>query len=197
MNMKRFLVIILVVALVAALAGMVNGKRKTERTVVLGRISPPATPLATSESTPPPESPAIETKPQTQPAQADVQLIANPQKIAAQSTPPTNAKEPVQDPTARAALSFVGADPTAEQYWVGAINDPNLSARERQDLIEDLNEEGLTDPKHPGPEDLPLILSRLQLIEELAPYAMDQVNADAFAEAYKDLNNMLAGKPVQ
>jgi hypothetical protein len=40
-------------------------------------------------------------------------------------------------------------------------------------------------------------LNRLQLIEELAPNAMDQVNADAFAEAYKDLVNMLAGQPVQ
>ena len=80
---------------------------------------------------------------------------------------------------------------------MGAINDPNLPAEERKDLIEDLNEDGLSDPKHPGPEDLPLILNRLQLIEELAPDAMDRVNADAFAEAYKDLNNMLAGKPVQ
>jgi len=54
-----------------------------------------------------------------------------------------------------------------------------------------LNEDGLSDPDHPGPEDLPLILSRLRLIEEMAPYAMDEVNADAFAEAYKDLLNML------
>jgi hypothetical protein len=34
------------------------------------------------------------------------------------------------------------------------------------------------------------VLSRLALIEELAPDAMDQVNADAFAEAYKDLVNI-------
>jgi hypothetical protein len=94
------------------------------------------------------------------------------------------------------ALSFVGADPEAEAYWVAAINDPSLSADERQNLIEDLNEDGLSDPKHPGPEDLPLIVSRLQLIEELAPNAMDQVNLDAFQEAHKDLVAMLNGEPV-
>jgi hypothetical protein len=109
----------------------------------------------------------------------------------------TKPKDPIQDQDARTALSLVGADPAAEEYWAAAINDPNLSANERKDLIEDLNEDGLSDPKHPGPQDLPLIANRLRLIEELAPSAMDAVNADAFAEAYKDLNNMLAGQPVQ
>jgi len=99
-------------------------------------------------------------------------------------------KEPLQDPLAREALAFVGMDPTAEEYWYAAINDPNLPANERQDLIEDLNEDGLSDPKHPGPEDLPLILNRLLLIEQVAPTAPDQVNADALEEAYKDLQQL-------
>ena len=82
-----------------------------------------------------------------------------------------------------------------------AINDARLSADERQNLIEDLNEDGLSDPKHPSEEDLPVILNRLALIEDLAPEAMDQVNLDAFAEAYKDLENLAevargGGKPV-
>ena len=59
-----------------------------------------------------------------------------------------------------------------------------------QDLIEDLNEDGLSDPKHPSEQDLPLILNRLLLLEEIAPDAMDKVNADAFQEAYKDLLRM-------
>jgi hypothetical protein len=108
-----------------------------------------------------------------------------------------NAKAPIQDPNARVALSFVGADPDAEAYWASAINDPGLPAEERKDLIEDLNEDGLSDPKHPGPEDMPLIVNRLRLIDELAPYAMDQVNADAFQEAQKDLLALLDGRPVQ
>lgn len=106
-------------------------------------------------------------------------------------------KPPVQDPAARVALSDVGWDADANAYWASAINDPSLSAHERQDLIEDLNEDGLSDSRHPGPEDLWLIASRVALIEELAPYAMDEVNYKAFAEAYKDLVNLLDGQLPQ
>jgi hypothetical protein len=94
------------------------------------------------------------------------------------------------DPIPRLALSFVGADPVAEFVWATAINDPSRNPEERKDLIEDLNEDGFPDPKHPTADDLPLILSRLDLIEQLGPGAMDEVNADAFAEAYKDLIEM-------
>jgi hypothetical protein len=65
-------------------------------------------------------------------------------------------------------------------------------AHERSDLIEDLNEDGFPDPHHVTPDDLPLIESRILLIERLAPEAMDEVNFEAFAEAYKDLVNMYA-----
>lgn len=100
-------------------------------------------------------------------------------------------KPPIEDLGARAALSLVGTDAEAEAYWISAINDPSLSSTERQDLIEDLNEDGLADPRGNDLQDLPLIASRVQLIEQLAPYAMDEVNADAFAEAYKDLVNLM------
>ncbi len=110
--------------------------------------------------------------------------------VSAGATP--QAQKEWQDPYARMVLAFVGASPEAEDYWYAAINDPNLPANERQDLIEDLNEEGFADPKNPTPDDLPLILSRLELIEDLAEDAMDKVNADAFQEAYKDLVNMAA-----
>jgi hypothetical protein len=108
----------------------------------------------------------------------------------------------VTDKLAREALSLVGLDSDAEEYWMEAINDPRLPAEERQNLIEDLNEDGLSDPKRPTLDDLPLILSRLRLIEDLAPGAMDQVNSDAFREAYKDLLNLAElaqgrGEPVQ
>ena len=107
-------------------------------------------------------------------------------------TPTPSKKAPLQDPVAREALAFVGADPEAEAVWVDAINNPDLPPKERQDLIEDLNEEGFADPKNLTPEDLPLILSRLALIEQYAPSAMDEVNLAAFVEAYKDLMNMAA-----
>ena len=66
----------------------------------------------------------------------------------------------------------------------------SLSPNARKDLIEDLNEEGFADPDHVVTDDLPLILNRLALIEQLAPDAMDETNAAAFEEAYKDLVNM-------
>ncbi len=133
----------------------------------------------------------------TEPVAAENKLTTksdSKKQIAGKTSKPPKA---IQDPDARAALSLVGADADAEQYWADAINDPKLPANERKDLIEDLNEDGLSDPKHPGPQDLPLIVNRLRLIDELAPYAMDQVNADAFQEAQKDLLAMLDGQPVQ
>ncbi len=72
-----------------------------------------------------------------------------------------------------------------------AINDPNTPKNVRKDLIEDLNEDGFVDPKHLTAEDVPLILSRLELIEQIAPEALDETNNAAFMEAYKDLVNML------
>ena len=95
-----------------------------------------------------------------------------------------------EKPLAREALELVGVDPMAEAFWLQAINSPDVSAHDRSDLIEDLNEEGFADPKHLTPDDLPLIVSRLALIEREAPFAMDETNAAAFAEAYKDLVNM-------
>jgi len=112
------------------------------------------------------------------------------------------AKEPLRDPIARVALTLVGADSDAEDYWFAAINDLTLPANERQDLIEDLNEEGLSDPEHPTIEDLPLIFNRLALIETIGPDAADEVNAKAFVEAYNDLLNLAdlamgGGEPVR
>jgi hypothetical protein len=106
--------------------------------------------------------------------------------------PPSAPKQALQDPEARVALARVGADPAAQKYWVAAINNPGLPANERKDLIEDLNEVGFADPKNPTAAELALIQSRIKLIEELSPHALDEVNAAAFKEAHKDLVNMAA-----
>lgn len=133
-------------------------------------------------------------RPQRQMAQkAEVEEVT----LNTNDTAPTPAKKksgkpPRQDLLARVALASVGIDPVAEQYWVMAINDPSLDEHEREDLIEDLNEEGFEDPKNPTIDELPIIINRLQIIEEYAPLAMDEVNARSFAEAYKDLVNMYA-----
>ncbi|HZJ15443.1 MAG TPA: hypothetical protein VFD27_10350 [Chthoniobacteraceae bacterium] len=115
--------------------------------------------------------------------------------------PAKKSKPPLQDPTARIAMSLVGADPDAEAYWLEAIFDSSLSDGEREDLMEDLNEEGLSDHKRPGPDDFPLIVNRLALILEIAPEA-DDFMLRHLGEAYKDLLNLAAitqgeGSPVR
>ncbi len=137
--------------------------------------------------------PSVSTGPEsTAPPSAVTNAPAGGPVSATQAVPGTGKKRTLQDPLARVALSFAGVDPEAEEVWAEAINNPDLPPKEREDLIEDLNEEGFPDPKNITPEDLPLILNRLALIEEHWPDAMDEVNWKAFAEAYKDLVNMLA-----
>ena len=200
MNVKKILGISLVVALAVTLAAMVLTHRKTEPTVALQQ-SQPATILTppVSESTPPVKTPKAENGPPIQPVPVEVQPVKPAKKNLAQAAPAAAANGPVQDPLARAALSLVGADPNAEEYWLGAIFDPNLPDKEREDLMEDLNEDGLSDPQHPSAEDMQLIANRLPIIEEAATAAAQR--GDTFAlthlwEAYKDLNNLLAGGPV-
>ena len=94
------------------------------------------------------------------------------------------------------ALTYVGEDPYAEAYWLEAIFDTNLPDKERDDLMEDLNEAGFADPRHPGPDDLPLIVNRIGIIEEVAPYA-DEFMLPHLGEAYKDLVNLLQGQAPQ
>jgi hypothetical protein len=143
--------------------------------------------------TPAPAPVAAEPQAESTAKSATVDPQPKPQnQNAGNSAPP---KEPIQDPAARVALSLVGADPDAENYWLGAISDPNLSNQEREDLMEDLNEDGLSDPKHPGPQDMPLIAARIRLIEEIAPYA-DDFMLEHLGEAHKDLSNLLAGNPA-
>ncbi|PWU12093.1 MAG: hypothetical protein C5B50_22085 [Verrucomicrobia bacterium] len=114
------------------------------------------------------------------------------------SAPVKGDEKVFEDPFARQALTLVGADEDAEAYWLEAIYDTSLPKSERQDLIDDLNEEGLPDPKHPTLDDLPLIMSRLQILELIAPEIPGELD---WRESYDDLANLAAvalggGKPV-
>jgi hypothetical protein len=96
-------------------------------------------------------------------------------------------KKVVQDPLAREALALVGVNPEAEKYWVDSINDASLPKSERQDLIDDLNEQGLPDPRHPSADDLPVILKRLSILEKLGPNLPEELE---WQEALRDLKQM-------
>lgn len=100
---------------------------------------------------------------------------------------PPKAPRPPPDEQARASLALVGTDPAAEQYWLATINNPDVPAKERKDLIEDLADVGYTNIRNPTPEDLQVVAYRLQLIQQLAQNPMDTTNAKALTEAQKDL----------
>jgi len=160
---------------------------------VANKPKPPETSVAASEATAPEEPAPIAEAPK--PATAERQKTAPRQALPA--APPTvqemGASETVvPKDVAFAALSCVGAVPEAEDVWLAAINDPGFNSETRNDLIEDLNENGFPDPDHLTMDDLPLIESRIALVEQHGPDAMDDTNAAAFMEAYKDLLNMRA-----
>jgi hypothetical protein len=110
--------------------------------------------------------------------------------VARAAADPAVADPAKREPLERVALDFVGVDQQAEEVWRRAINDPASRREHRKDLIEDLNESGFPDPEHPTARDLPLIDTRIALIDKLAPQALDAVNAAAFKEAHKDLVEM-------
>jgi hypothetical protein len=141
----------------------------------------------------------LDGKPQTLVKKTAAQVNEKTEKPMPAQKAPAKDEKVVQDPLAREALIFVGLDEDAEMYWFAAIQDPTLPTSERQDLIDDLNEEGLPDPKHPTMDDLPLILSRLEIIKEIAPSVPEGLD---WKESYDDLLNLAAlatggGKPVR
>ncbi len=139
-----------------------------------------------------PEPPAPE--PTSPPTSPDADSQSNPATQAEMAAAPFYEDPRFDDPAVkeqrgRAALAMIGHDPAADEVWIQIINDPSVSANARKNLIEDLNEDGLS-YRNLTMDDLPAIQYRIELIEDLAPYAMDRVNADAFQEAHKDLVNM-------
>jgi len=141
----------------------------------------------------PPPAPEV-APPRKEPRSLELAPVESPvvEQDPAQNQPAQKRpKKPLQDPAAREALALVGRDEQAEQYWLGAIFNTNLPDSEREDLMEDLNEAGFPDLKKLTLSDLPLIESRLQIIERLRP----ETDADPFMkkhldEAYKDLSKM-------
>jgi len=138
-----------------------------------------------------PETPAPEpVSPPTSPDADQSNTTVQAELAAAPLDQDPRSNDPaVKEQRGRAALAMIGHNPEADEVWIGIINDPSVSANARSNLIEDLNEDGLS-YRNLTMDDLPVIKYRIELIEELKPYAMDKVNADAFDEARKDLVNM-------
>jgi hypothetical protein len=208
MAMKTITVLLagLVVAIALAVASwmILNRPAQTapQEVARVATVEPPKNPqppVATPITSEPSPAEKISTVPESTPSQLAKSEAQQP--IAPQTKPPKKPKEPLHDPDARVAMSLVGFDPDAEAYWLEAIHDTSLPDQEREDLIEDLNEEGLSDPRHPGPQDLPVILYRLRRIEDIATTA-DDFMIPHLREAYKDLANLAevtqgGGEPVR
>lgn len=161
-----------------------NNARPAPAPPVAAVVKPAPAPAAPPEPAPVAEVSAAPDQPATSPPPPE-----KPRQDTAQNQTQKPAKEPLHDPDARDALALVGVDAQAEQYWLGAIFDTSLPDKERDDLMEDLNEVGFADPQNPTAADLPLIASRIDLIEEILPEADDFMTAHLM-EAYKDLANM-------
>jgi hypothetical protein len=200
MKTKAVLIAGLAVVIVCAVASVVVAKHEAARRATLREVKADSGPARNQQRPAPapvmePAVPELLTPEPISPPPAGTGGSGNvrTQAVAAAAQPYSDPRlnDPVfKEQVGRYALSFVGDDPDADEVWIQVINDPSLAADARRELIEDLNQDGLPDPRNPTVDDLPVILSRIQLIEELAPDAMDQVNWDAFAEAYKDLVTM-------
>jgi hypothetical protein len=189
--MKKFIVVAGVTVLaVCGAAWWLSGRHQPPPQAVLPPVKPqPPSPVVRLEPVPVEVAVAPSNDTTVQPTPVVPKAVKT--TASEPSAPDPRLSDPVaKEALGRFALSFVGADPSAEDVWYWTINDPNLPDESRKNLIEDLNEDGLSDPKNPGPQDLPLIANRLRLIAELEPYAMDQINQDAFHEAFKDLAKM-------
>ena len=94
----------------------------------------------------------------------------------------------------RLALNYVGANDQALELYHKAALDAQLKPDQRRNLVEDLNQDGLSNRRNPTPEDLKLIANRYTLTQSYLQ--QDYVKNDkllnaAFLEAHKDLANLL------
>jgi hypothetical protein len=197
MKIKSILIFWVVVAVVSAITTWLVLTRKPSTTIALPRTESahPPQPSQVSEAEPPqaprkipsePRSDAPRRNPTTAPAQ-----VTAPESVE-DFVPDTLYDDPVfKEQLGRYALSYVGADPVADEVWAWLIYDPDLSEKVREDLMEDLNENGFSDGngRRATMDDLPLIESRLALLEGHLADA-DEFMFAHLGEAYKDLMNM-------
>jgi hypothetical protein len=99
-----------------------------------------------------------------------------------------------KEPLARVALTYVGADPQAIALFHTALLDPSLLPDQKRNLVEDLNQDGISNRKAPTPEDLQIMTKRYELTQAYLQQEYVQNDATlnaAFREADKDLRKML------
>lgn len=115
--------------------------------------------------------------------------------LAAQLYQDSRLTEPgSREPLARLALAYVGANQQAAELFHTAVFDQTLLPDQKRELVEDLNQDGLSNKKEPSPEELKIIANRYALTQaylQEESVQNDKVLNAAFREADKDLRNML------
>lgn len=115
--------------------------------------------------------------------------------LAAQLYQDSRLAEPgSKEPLARLALAYVGANEQAAALYHTAVLDQTLTPDQKRNLIEDLNQDGLSNTRNPTPEELKIIAKRYELTQAYLQqdYVLnDKLLNAAFREADKDLRNML------
>jgi hypothetical protein len=152
-------------------------------------VTQPAAPVQSIETVTAPVRP-----PETQPSKSSNETA--PKRPAVTSVDPPIIDSRLNDPVVkeelgRYALNFVGDDPVANELWATLIYDTSLPDKVREDLMEDLNENGFSggDGSVPTVQDLPLIASRIAMLEDHMQGA-DEFMMEHLGEAHKDLVNM-------
>lgn len=179
----RPLLTVLSVSALAALGFFFFTKKNPDPT-------PVATPVVVA-----PEAPAKLEEPMPTPApmaEAPAEVVEAPVAPVVKAKPTKAPKVPPVAPAAREALAFVGVNDEAEKVWADAIYNTALPAKERRELVEDLDRDGFKDRKNLTSDDLNLIQSRLLLIEKHAANTNDTLVLTALMEAQKDLIRMQA-----
>jgi hypothetical protein len=137
----------------------------TQSTAGLYEAEPPTNVYKPKPRAPKPAPEVVE----MQPVQPNVPQVIDPQKAYVAST-------------------LVGISTEANNYWHAAITSPSLSPNDRQTLIMNLAVAGFDDP--PSEDDLPLIMSRIQILQHISQEPMDEGNAAAIAQTFEELVGM-------
>jgi hypothetical protein len=100
------------------------------------------------------------------------------------------------DPTQKQPLvdfivNYVGASPQANELFYAVVMDANLPLKLRERAIKDLDNPFAKRPQL-SPQEQQLILSRMQVLEALAPDVTDPKLRDRVGQIYQNLQGMLA-----
>lgn len=155
-----------------------RGAGEHQRTVKRGRLTETYSDAGTTAT--------VKRRPRATPRQI---APASAQPIV--SATPGNAALRAIEERARAAVAEVGVNEESETVWLAAVNNRQIPAETRAELINALTEEGFSDTDEYTDDDLPLIAARLAIVERLAPESIDETNAAAFSQALETLSDLL------